>query len=78
MILEVHVPERERLVVELPAHPRTLRRRRKEGLALPALGLALAREQGAVDLALLQQRDEDALTNPPSCTPSILCLTRAV
>src|SRR5829696_5950172 len=57
---EVNVSESERLVVEAPrALAHLLGRRRQESLALPAFRLALARQQGAVDLARLQKRDQE-------------------
>ena len=65
VVLEVDVPERERLVVEAArALADLLGRRRQESLALPAFGLALARQQGAVDLALFEQRDQERADEP--------------
>src|SRR5215208_3357519 len=58
--IEVNVPKRERLVVEAPrAFTHLLGRRSQKSLALPAFGRALARQQSAVDLACLEQRDQE-------------------
>src|SRR5215208_3445441 len=66
VVLEVHVPERKRLVVEAPrARAHLLGRRRQESLALPAFGRALACQQGAVDLAGLEQRDQERTDEAP-------------
>src|SRR5215210_7078557 len=65
LALEVHVPERERLVVEAPgAFPDILGRRGEERLALPPLGLALARDERTVDLTGLEQRDQERAHEP--------------
>src|SRR5215210_3619933 len=65
LALEVHVPERERLVVEAPgALADILGRRCEERLALPPLRLALARDERTVDLTGLEQAYEQRAHEP--------------
>src|SRR5215204_1019522 len=65
LALEVHVPQRERLVVEAPgAFPDILGRRGDERLALPPLRLALARDERTVNLTGLEQAYEQRAHEP--------------